>query len=82
MLSFPRLILTLDFLFCLLFFVGMLGHNELVSGASPTEARLYKKLDGACVCDLMLISMQPGLCMLDEEMLTTNLKLGPQRGAA
>ena len=37
MLSFPRLILTLDFLFCLLFFVGMLGHNELVSGASPMD---------------------------------------------
>ena len=37
MLSFPKLILSLDFLFCLLFFVGMLGHHELVSGASPTD---------------------------------------------
>lgn len=37
MLPFPKLILTLDFLFCFLFFVGMLGHNELVSGASSTD---------------------------------------------
>lgn len=37
MLSFPKLILTLDFLFCFLFFVGLLGHNELVSGASPMD---------------------------------------------
>lgn len=37
MLPFPQLILTLNFLFCFLFFVGMLGHNELVSGASPTD---------------------------------------------
>lgn len=35
---FPKVILTLDFLFCFLFFAGMLGHNELVSGVSSMDS--------------------------------------------